>query len=77
MPLLIFLMSLILQRGPSAIVCTVTAGGVPVGGAEIVVAGATYVTDDRGAARIERTKHAQRLGDGQLVGQLRFLELNP
>jgi len=48
--LLLFLFSL--QGGQSAIVCTVTAGGAPVAGAEIVVAGKTYVTDPRGEARI-------------------------
>ena len=48
--LLLFLFSL--QGGQSGIVCTVTAGGAPVAGAEIVVAGKTYVTDPRGEARI-------------------------
>jgi len=48
--LLLFLFSL--QGGQSAIVCTVTAGGAPVAGAEIVVAGKTYVTDPRGEVRI-------------------------
>ena len=38
---------------PSTIVCTVTAGGAPVAGAEIVVAGKTYVTDPRGEVRID------------------------
>ena len=47
---LLFLLSL--QGGQSAIVCTVTAGGAPVAGAEIVVAGKTYVTDPRGEVRI-------------------------
>jgi len=41
--------------GQSAIACTVTAGGTPVTGAEIVVAGKTYVTDRRGEARIDVT----------------------
>ena len=49
--LLLFLFSL--QSGQSAIVCTVTAGGAPVAGAEIVVAGKTYVTDPRGEVRID------------------------
>ena len=49
--LLLFLFSL--QGGQSAIVCTVTAGGAPVAGAEIVVAGKTYVTDPRGEVRID------------------------
>ena len=49
--LLLFLFSL--QSVPSAIVCTVTAGGAPVAGAEIVVAGKTYVTDPRGEVRID------------------------
>jgi outer membrane receptor for ferrienterochelin and colicins len=48
--LLLFLLSL--QGGQSAIVCTVTAGGAPVAGAEIIVAGKTYVTDPRGDVRI-------------------------
>ena len=41
-----------LQRAQSFLLCTVTAGGAPVAGAEIVVAGKTYVTDRTGAARI-------------------------
>ncbi len=49
--LLLFLFSL--QSVPSTIVCTVTAGGTPVAGAEIVVAGKTYVTDSRGEVRID------------------------
>ncbi len=48
--LILFLFSL--QGGQSAIVCTVTAGGAPVAGAEIVVAGKTYMTDPRGGVRI-------------------------
>jgi iron complex outermembrane receptor protein len=36
----------------AAIVCTVTAGGVPVAAAEVVVNGQTYVTDASGSARI-------------------------
>ena len=51
--LLALLFSLSLQLGQSGIVCTVTAGGAPVPGAEIVVAGKTYVTDARGEVRIE------------------------
>jgi iron complex outermembrane receptor protein len=50
--LLALLLSLSLQRGQSAIACSVTAGGAPVPGAEIVVAGKTYVTDVRGEVRI-------------------------
>src|SRR3977135_3273416 len=34
-------------------ICTVTAGGAPVAGAEIVVAGRTYPTDRRGEVRID------------------------
>jgi len=41
------------QSGPSAIACTVTAGGARVAAAEIVVAGKTYVTDRRGDVRID------------------------
>ena len=41
------------QAGQSAITCTVTAGGRPIAGAEIVVAGKTHVTDRRGEARID------------------------
>jgi hypothetical protein len=55
---LALLFSLTLQSGPSrpsAIACTVTAAGAPVAGAEIVVAGKTYVTDRRGEARIDVT----------------------
>ena len=55
---LALVMSLALQSVPSrptAIACTVTAGGAPVPGAEIVVAGRTYLTDRRGEARIEVT----------------------
>jgi outer membrane receptor for ferrienterochelin and colicins len=43
------------QAGQSAIVCTVTARGAPVAGAEIVVAGKTHVTDRRGEMRIDVT----------------------
>jgi iron complex outermembrane receptor protein len=50
---LALLLSFSLQRVQSAIVCTVTAGGAPAPGAEIVVGGKTYVTDARGEARIE------------------------
>jgi outer membrane receptor for ferrienterochelin and colicins len=55
---LALLLSLSLQGGPprpSAIACTVTAAGAPVAGAEIVVAGKTYVTDRRGEAHIDVT----------------------
>jgi iron complex outermembrane receptor protein len=41
------------QPGSSGMICTVTAGGAPVAGAEIVVAGTTYMTDRRGEARID------------------------
>ena len=41
------------QAAQSAIACTVTAGGLPVAGAEIVVAGNTHVTDRRGEVRID------------------------
>jgi outer membrane receptor for ferrienterochelin and colicins len=47
------LLSLLLLQPPAAIVCTVTAAGAPVAGAEVVVNGRTYVTDSRGVARIE------------------------
>ena len=55
MPLVALLLSLSLQGVQSAIVCRVVADGAPVVGAEIVVAGKTYVTDLRGEARIEAT----------------------
>jgi iron complex outermembrane receptor protein len=42
-----------MQAGQSAIVCSVTAEGVPVPGAEIVVAGKTYLTDSGGHVRID------------------------
>ena len=51
--LLGLLLSFSLQGGQSAIVCSVTASGVPVPGAEIVVAGKTYLTDARGQVRID------------------------
>jgi iron complex outermembrane receptor protein len=51
--LLMLLVSLSLQPGQSAIVCSVMAGGAPVPGAEVVVAGTTYVTDARGEVRID------------------------
>jgi iron complex outermembrane receptor protein len=51
--LLALLLSVSLQLGPAAIVCTVTAGGAPAAGADIVVAGKTYMTDARGQVRIE------------------------
>ena len=41
------------QPGQTAMTLTVTAAGTPVAGAEIVVAGTTYLTDRRGEARIE------------------------
>lgn len=41
-----------LQVSPSALACRVTAGDVPVAGAEIVVNGQTYVTDPNGEVRI-------------------------
>jgi iron complex outermembrane receptor protein len=53
---LALLFSLAFQGGPSgqsAIVCMVTAGGTPVAGAEIVVAGQMHVTDRRGEVRID------------------------
>ena len=55
---LALVMSLALQSvtsRPAVIECTVTAAGAPVVGAEIVVAGKTYLTDRRGEARIEVT----------------------
>ena len=51
--LLGLLLSLALQGGQSTIVCSVTAEGAPVPGAEVVVAGKTYQTDARGGVRIE------------------------
>ena len=51
--LLGLLLSFSLQGGQSTIVCSVTASGVPVPGAEIVVAGKTYLTDARGQVRID------------------------
>ena len=53
MLLLALLLSLSVQRDQSAVLCSVTAGGAPVPGAEIVVAGKTYVTDTNGEVRIE------------------------
>ncbi len=50
---LALMFSLSLQTVRSAIVCTVTAAGAPVPGAEIVVAGKTYTTDASGRARID------------------------
>ena len=52
------LVFLLVQNGPvgqSAIECTVTAGGAPVAGAQITVAGQAHVTDGRGGVRIEVT----------------------
>jgi outer membrane receptor for ferrienterochelin and colicins len=51
--LLGLLLSLSLQGGQQAIVCSVTAAGAPVLGAEIVVAGRTYATNVRGETRID------------------------
>ncbi len=51
--LLALLVAAAVQSAQSALVCTVTAGGSPVSGAEIVVAGKTYVTDRLGEVRIE------------------------
>ena len=51
--LLGLLLSFSLQGGQSTIVCSVNASGVPVPGAEIVVAGKTYLTDARGQVRID------------------------
>jgi len=55
MVFLALLLSLVAQNAPaaSAIDCTVTAGGTPVAGAEIAVAGRIHVTDRRGEARID------------------------
>ena len=56
MSVLALLLFVSIQSGPSgqsAIACAVTAGGAPVTGAEIVIAGKTYVTDRRGEVRIE------------------------
>jgi outer membrane receptor for ferrienterochelin and colicins len=50
------LLSLTVQSGQasrSGMICTVTAGGVAIADAEIVVAGRTHLTDARGEARIE------------------------
>ena len=52
----VLLLSLFLTSGQtsqSSISCTITAGGSPVAGAEIVVAGRTHTTDQRGEARID------------------------
>ena len=51
--LVALLLSMSLQGDQSALACTVTAAGAPVPGAEIVVAGKTYVTDARGEIRID------------------------
>ena len=54
--ILALLLSWSLQGGqavPSGIICTVTAGGTPVPGVEIILAGRTHLTDRRGEARIE------------------------
>ncbi|MEO8255916.1 MAG: TonB-dependent receptor [Acidobacteriota bacterium] len=50
--LLAVLLSSSLQAGQSVIICSVTADGAPVAGAEIVVAGMTYATDAGGAVQI-------------------------
>ena len=42
-----------LEAGQSTIVCRVIAKGEPVTGAEVVAAGKTYVTDQRGEVRID------------------------
>jgi len=58
------LLSLFLTSGQpseSSISCTVTAGGVPVAGAEIMVAGKAHTTDRRGEARIDVTPGAIEL----------------
>jgi iron complex outermembrane receptor protein len=41
------------QSGQAGIVCSVTAGGAPVAGAQVVVAGQTHVTDRRGEVRMD------------------------
>src|SRR5439155_10767118 len=51
--LLALLLTSALQSAQSALLCTVTADGSPVSGAQIVVAGKTYVTDRLGEARID------------------------
>jgi iron complex outermembrane receptor protein len=52
------LLSASVQTDQSAIVFTVTAGGAPASGAEIVVAGRTHITDARGQVRIDVTPGA-------------------
>jgi hypothetical protein len=53
MLILAILFSVSFQNSQSTIACTVTAVGAPVPGAEIVVAGKTYVTDCVGEVRID------------------------
>jgi outer membrane receptor for ferrienterochelin and colicins len=43
----------VIAAGESTIVCRVTAGGAPIAGVEVVAAGKTYVTDQRGEARLQ------------------------
>jgi len=59
--ILALLLSFALQGVQSAIVCSVTSGGAPLPGAEIVVAGKTYLTDSRGQVRIEVSPGAVEL----------------
>ena len=61
MSILALLLSFALQGVQSAIVCSVTSGGAPLPGAEIVVAGKTYLTDSRGQVRIEVSPGAVEL----------------
>ncbi len=49
----VLLLALSLQSVQSAAVVTVTAGGAPVAGAEVLIAGTIYRTDDRGTVRVE------------------------
>ena len=51
--LLALLFACPLEGGQSTIVCRVTTKGEPVTGVEVAAAGKTYVTDQRGEARIE------------------------
>jgi iron complex outermembrane receptor protein len=51
--LLALLFACPLEAGQSTIVCRVIAKGEPVTGAEVVAAGKTYVTDQRGEVRID------------------------
>ena len=61
MSILALLLSFALQGVQSDIVCSVTSGGAPLPGAEIVVAGKTYLTDSRGQVRIEVSPGAVEL----------------